>query len=92
MVPKVFDAQPYNCKDNPDMDLSKICHSLRKIRLQKHCDIWFSVVYTVLQNTGNLVDAMHVMSQSAEVTMVTTPDWHKHLTLHVLQHDISDAE
>ena len=84
------------------MDLSKICRSLRKIRLQKHCDIWFSVVYTVLQNTGdiffiryhmnNLVDAMHVMSQSAEVTMVTTPDWHKHLTLHVLQHDISDAE
>lgn len=41
---------------------------------------------------SNSVDAMHVMSQSAEVTMVTTTDWHKHLTLHVLRCDNSDAE
>lgn len=54
VVPKGFDAQPYNCKDNPDMDLSKICSSLGKIRLQKHCDIWFSVIYAVLRNTGDI--------------------------------------
>lgn len=54
MVPKGFDAQPYNCKDNPDIDLSKICSSLRKIRLQKNCDIRFSVIYAVLRNTGDI--------------------------------------
>ena len=43
--------------------------------------LWYILCYKTLvtfffirYHMNNLVDAMHVMSQSAEVTMVTTPD------------------